>query len=323
MKKLLSVILSAAAIAAASPAVAQTYPDKPIRMVVPYAPGGATDIVARLLAAKMTTVLGQQVLVENKPGASANMGAESVVRAAPDGYTLLLGDLTLVVNPGLFKTMSFDPIRDLAPIGPVAVAPLALVVHSSVPAQNLRELIELARRSPGNLTYGSGGNGNPTHLAVEVLKKAAGVDIMHVPYKGAGPAISDLAGGRTTMMIAGVSSVRQLVQGGRLRALAVTGNQRAEALPSVPTFREAGLPLPEMSLGSWWGLFAPAKLPKDIEARLSAALNTALSSPDFKERTSAMDIDAEPGSAETLRQRMNTETAKWKQFIQSANIVAD
>jgi tripartite-type tricarboxylate transporter receptor subunit TctC len=304
----------------AAPAAAQKFPDRSIRMVVPYAPGGATDIVARQLAVKLGEVLGQQVLIENKPGANANLGGDFVAKSVPDGYTLLMGDLTLAVNPGLLKSMPFDPIKDLTPIGPVAHAPLALVVHPGVQAANLREFIELVRRNPGKLTYGSAGNGNPTQLAAEVMKSAASLDILQVTYKGAGPAVTDLTGGQISMMIAGVSSVHTFVSSGRLRALAVTGQKRSATLPNVPTFQEAGLPLPEMNLGSWWGVFGPAGMPKDIVARLNGAINTVLGLAVVKEQMQALSIEAEPGDADTLTERMKAETTKWGRVIRSANI---
>ncbi len=304
----------------AGPAAAQKFPERAIRLVVPYAPGGATDIVARQVAVKLGEVLGQQVLIENKPGANANLGGDFVAKSTPDGYTLLMGDLTLAVNPGLLKAMPFDPIKDLTPVGPVAHAPLALVVHPAVQAGTLREFIELARRNPGKLSYGSAGNGNPTQLAAEVMKTAASLDILQVTYKGAGPAITDLTGGQISMIIAGVSSVHTFVTAGRLRALAVTGQKRSATLPNVPTFQEAGLPLPEMNLGSWWGIFGPAGLPKDIVSRLNAALNTALAATVVKEQMQALSIEAEPGDAETLTDRMKSETAKWGRVIKAANI---
>ncbi len=316
------IFFAAAAFATASALVAaQKYPERSIRMVVPYAPGGATDIVARQVAVKLGEVLGQQVLIENKPGANANLGGDFVAKAAPDGYTLLMGDLTLAVNPGLLKSMPFDPIKDLTPVGPVAHAPLALVVHPGIAATNLREFIDLARRNPGKFTYGSAGNGNPTQLAAEVMKTAAAVDILQVTYKGAGPAVTDLVGGQISMLIAGVSSVHSFVSSGKLRALAVTGQKRSPTLPSVPTFQEAGLPLPEMNLGSWWGVFGPPGMPREVVARLNAALNTALGSSALKEQMQALSIEAEPGDPDTLTERMRSETTKWGRVIKAANIV--
>lgn len=307
---------------ASGPALADSYPERPIHLVVGYAPGGPTDILARQIAPVLAEVLGQQVVVDNKPGASGNIGGNDVARAKPDGYTLLLGDLTLATNPSLMQRMPFEPQTALTPIAPLAKAPLALVVHPDVPANSLGELLDYARANPGKLTYGTAGNGNLTHLAGEVLKARTGVDIRQVPYKGSGPAITDLVGGQIAMVITGLSSTEGFIQAGKLRPLAITGTQRSAALPEVPTFREAtGLPLEALDVGSWWGLFGPANLPEAVVATLNQATRTALARPDLQARLKGMNIEADPGSPADQKQRLASETATWQTVIQQAGIV--
>lgn len=311
-------------LALAAPAAAQDagYPSHPIKLVVGYSPGGPTDILARQLAPVLADVLDQQVIVDNKPGANGNIGGAEVARARPDGYTLLLGDLTLATNPSLMRSMPFDPQAGLRAVAPLAKAPLALVVNPKVPAATLQELLAYARANPGELTNGTAGNGNLTHLAGEVLKSATGTDIRQVPYKGSGPAITDLVGGQISMVITGISSTEGFIRNGQLRALAITGRERSPALPDVLTFSEAtGLPLPELDLGSWWGLFGPADLPDAVVERLNAAARQILADPALKERLAGMNIVVDPGSPDDMRQRLESETATWRKVIQAAGIV--
>lgn len=298
------------------------YPSKPIRLVVGYSPGGPTDILARQITPALEKVLGQQVIVDNKPGASANIAGAEVARAAPDGYTLLLGDLTLATNPSLMRNMPFNPETDLQAIAPLTIAPLALVVNPSVPATNMKELLDYARANPGKLSNGTAGNGNLTHLAGEVLKTAAGVKIQQVPYKGSGPAVTDLVGGQISMVITGISSTEGFIKTGQLRPLAITGKQRSPALPDVPTFAEAtGMPLPELNLGSWWGLFGPDGMPADVVAKLNQATRTILNDPALQQRLSGMNIQADPGSAQDMADRLTSETETWGKVIRDAGIV--
>ncbi|MBV6304407.1 tripartite tricarboxylate transporter substrate binding protein [Candidimonas humi] len=298
-----------------------TYPSKPIRLVVGYSPGGPSDILARQLAPALGKALGTAIIVENKPGANADIGGAYVAHADPDGYTLLLGDLTLATNPSLMRSMPFKPRTDLRAIAPLAVAPLALVVNMSVPAHNMKELLDYARANPDKLSEGTAGRGNLTHLAGEVLKKAAGVKIEQVPYKGSGPALTDLVGGHISMVITGVSSSKGFIKSGQVRALAITGTRRSASLPDVPTFSEAtGLPLPELNLGSWWGLFGPAGLPDEVVAKLNAATQTILRDAQLQQRLQGLNIEADPGSAQVMAERLNSETTTWGKVIKEAGI---
>ena len=235
---MLRTFLLALASALACGASAQDYPSRPIRLIVPFAPGGGTDILIRILAPKLGAALGQQLVVENRPGASSIIGTELVARSAPDGYTLLAVDTSFTVNPSLQPKLPYDSLKDLAPVIHLAAAPVILVLHPSVPAQSAKELVALAKSQPGALAYASGGNGASTHLAGELFKMVAGIDIVHVPYKGTGPAIADVVAGQVQMNFAGISSARPFVEAGRLRAIAVTGARRNPALPDVPTFAD-------------------------------------------------------------------------------------
>ncbi|MGZ5138479.1 MAG: tripartite tricarboxylate transporter substrate binding protein, partial [Burkholderiales bacterium] len=238
-------------LAGAAPAWAQTYPVKTIRVVVPFAPGGGTDILTRVIAPKMSEMLRQQIIVDNRPGAGSQIGTDLVVKAPPDGYTVLMVDTAFTTNPSLYSKLPYDSIKDLVPVSLSASAPVIMVVHPSVPAKTAKELVALARSHPGALNFASGGPGSSTHLGVELLKYVAKVNLVHIPYKGTGPAVADVLGGQVTMMFAGISSVKQHVEAGRLRAIAVTGDKRSPAMPSVPTFIEAGLKGVDAS--TYWG----------------------------------------------------------------------
>ncbi|GAA4342533.1 tripartite tricarboxylate transporter substrate binding protein [Pigmentiphaga soli] len=312
--------LAAAGGAQAQPAGA--YPNQPVRLLVGYSPGGPTDILARQIGPALSKALGQQVVVENKPGANGNIAGLETARAQPDGYVLLMGDLTLATNPSLMKDMPFDPVKQLGPVAPVATAPLVLVVHPSIPVRNMTELLAYARSHPGQLSNGTAGNGNLTHLAGEVLKTAAKVDIRQIPYKGSGPALTDLVGGQISMVITGLSSTKGFIDNGRVRPLAITGTRRSPQLPDVPTFAEAtGLPLPELNVGSWWGIFAPAGLPAPVAETLNKAIERALADPEVKARLAQMNIDPRPGPAADLGKLLASETATWKRVISQAGIV--
>lgn len=299
----------------------ETYPSRPIRLVVGYAPGGPTDILARQLAPELAAALGQPVIVDNKAGANGNIGGREVVQARPDGYTLLLGDLTLATNPSLMRSMPFDPLKDLKAVAPLAVAPLVLVVHPNVPAKTLGELIGYARANPNKLSIGTAGSGNLTHLAGEVLKISTGVNIQQVPYRGTGPALTDLMGGQVSMVITGLSSTISYIQDSRVRPLAITGKTRSPLLPAVPTFSEAmGKPMPELDLGSWWGLFAPAATPEPIVAKINGAVQKLMSKPEFRQRLAKMNIVADSGTSEAMAARLKSEYDGWARVIRSAGI---
>jgi len=304
-------------------AQAQAYPARPIRLVIPYPPGGPTDILGRPVANKLGEVLGQQVIVENRAGASAILGTESVAKAAPDGYTLLLADINHAVNRSLYKSLPYDSRKDFTPIGLIASASLALIVNASLPARSVQELIALAKSQPGKLSYGSAGAGNLTHLAPELFKVKYGLDILHVPYKGAGPALTDLVAGQTSFVIMGLSATKAFIDSGKLRALAITGDKRARSMPDLPTFAEPGAPLPEMKVGSWWGLAGPARLPRDIVVKLNQSLAQTLLAPEVRARLEALNIDAMPSSPEAFADWLNAQADTWADVVRRAKITPE
>ncbi|MEI6836899.1 MAG: tripartite tricarboxylate transporter substrate binding protein [Alcaligenaceae bacterium] len=300
---------------------AQTWPTRSIRLVIPFAPGGGTDILARVIAPKLSEVLGQQVVVENKPGASSIIGSQIVVQAAPDGYTVMMVDSSIYVNPGLRTELPYNTMKDLTPLVHMAVAPVILVVHPSVQAQTLAELIALGKAKPESLLYGSGGNGSSPHMAGELFNIASGVAITHVPYKGTGEALSAVLAGQVPLTYSGISSVRQAVEAGRLRALALTGAQRNAALPNVPTFVESGLPTVDCS--SHWGMLGPAGMAPEIVAKFNTAVNQVLADVAIKERIAALGYDVAGGPPEAYTKLLNTEIEKWRQVIKTAGIKAN
>jgi tripartite-type tricarboxylate transporter receptor subunit TctC len=301
-------------------ASAAAYPDRPIKLVIPYAAGGPTDVLGRLVGQKLAERLKQAVVIENRPGSGAAVGFAAVAKAVPDGYTLLLGDINLAVNPFLYKSLPYDAQKELAPIGLVASAPLVMLVSQNSPARSLQDLMALAKADPGKLTFGSAGAGNTTHLSMELFKAKMGLDIVHVPYKGANPALNDLVAGHVSMMVTGLSGAKSLVEAGKLRALAITGDKRAAVWPQVPTFAEAGAPLPEMKVGSWWGLFAPAGTPSEIVGELSQALNQSLSSADLLQRLRELNIEPMAGTPKELERWVSAEMGTWSQVIKRSGI---
>ena len=300
---------------------AQNWPTRSIRLVIPFAPGGGTDILARVIAPKLSEVLGQQVVVENKPGASSIIGSQIVVQAAPDGYTVMMVDSSIYVNPGLRTELPYNTMKDLTPLVHMAVAPVILVVHPSVQAQTLAELIALGKAKPESLLYGSGGNGSSPHMAGELFNIASGVAITHVPYKGTGEALSAVLAGQVPLTYSGISSVRQAVEASRLRALALTGAQRNAALPNVPTFAESGLPSVDCS--SHWGMLGPAGMAPEVVAKFNTAVNQVLADVAIKERIAALGYDVAGGPPEAYTKLLNTEIEKWRQVIKTAGIKAN
>ena len=300
---------------------AQTWPTRSIRLVIPFAPGGGTDILARVIAPKLSEVLGQQVVVENKPGASSIIGSQIVVQAAPDGYTVMMVDSSIYVNPGLRTELPYNTMKDLTPLVHMAVAPVILVVHPSVQAQTLAELIALGKAKPESLLYGSGGNGSSPHMAGELFNIASGLAITHVPYKGTGEALSAVLAGQVPLTYSGISSVRQAVEAGRLRALALTGAQRNAALPNVPTFAESGLPTVDCS--SHWGMLGPAGMAPEVVAKFNRAVNQVLADVAIKERIAALGYDVAGGPPEAYTKLLNTEIEKWRKVIKTAGIKAN
>lgn len=307
----------------ATDALAQTYPTRPIRLIIGYAPGGATDVLGRLVSTPLGAELGQSIVVENRPGAGALLAGEVVVKAAPDGYTLLFGDISLVINPGLRKSLPFDVRKDFTAIGLVAAAPLILVVNASFPGRNLQELMALAKKAPGKLTYGSGGTGNTTHLIPELFKEKYGLDILHVPYKGSGLALTDLVADRVSLAVIGLSVAKPFIDSGKVRVLAITGEKRGASLPDVPTFAEAGAPLPETKLGSWWGLFGPAALPRNVVVQLNQALARALGRPELRPRLAALNIAPVSSTPDEFANWINAEISMWGGVVKRANIAPE
>jgi tripartite-type tricarboxylate transporter receptor subunit TctC len=301
---------------------ASTYPAKPIRLVVPFTPGGSTDILARAVAQELTKAWGQAVIVDNVPGAGGAIGAEKVAKAAPDGYTLLMGHIgTLAVNPSLYPNLPYDPIKSFAPVAWVARVPNVLVVHPSVKANNVKELVALAKASPGRLNYGSGGNGSAANLATEYFKLQAGTSLVHIPYRGTAPAVTDLLGGQIQVLFTGAPAVLGQVKNGQLRALAVSSPTRVAALPDVPTVAESGYK--DFEADQWYGVVAPAGTPRDVVAKLNAQINQALASPDMKTRLNNEGAIATPATPEAFGQLIARELARWKPVIQSGRVRAD
>ena len=318
---LLGVFLLATGLLAPFAAHGEPYPNRPIRIIVPYAAGGAVDIVARTLGQPLSETLKQPVIVDNRPGASANIGMELVSKAAPDGYTLLMASNGIATNMTLFPQLTFDGRRDFEPIAKIGYAPLVIVVPASSSAKSLKDLIAMAKAEPGKLTYASAGNGSSGHLAGELLKSTAKVDILHVPYKGGAPAITDLLGERITFMPINPVEVIAHIRGGRLRALAVASDKRFSLLPDVPTAAEAGLPGYETSV--WWGLVAPAKTSPDIVRQLNAETNKALANPALAGKLAELDVVVTPGTSDQLTAFIKSQTELWSGVIKSAGIQPD
>lgn len=310
-------LAAGAVLALGQGAAAQGYPVKPVRLIVPFAPGGAADIIGRMVAAQLAERLGEQIVVENRPGAGGAVGAEVALRAKPDGYTLLLFSSAHAINPALHK-LPYDPLRDLAPLGRAATAVSALVVHPSVPATSVRELVALARRNPGKLDFGSAGVGSFTHLAIQLFRMLAGIDIVIVDYKGAGPAVIDLLGGHTQASISTLSAFMPHLRSGRLRLLAVGARERSPLLPQAPTIAEAGVPGFEAS--PWFGFALPAGTPPAIVARLAKELEVALAREPLRSRL--LDQGAHPdflGPAE-FASFYAAEMAKWAKVVKAAKV---
>lgn len=300
-------------------AAAQSYPDRPVRILVGYPPGGGTDLVARLVAQPLSERWGQAVVVENRPGAAAIIATEAVVKAKPDGYVLLMAYATeLAVNPATFKKLPYDPVRDLAPIARLGSAPLVMAVHPALPAQNLRELVALAKAKPGALSYSSSGTGSVHQFAGELFKLRTGADIVHIPYKGSGPATADAVSGQVQVTFASVASVLRFVQAGRLRALAVTSAERSPQLADVPTMAEAGVP--DVQLTSWYGLLAPAGTPAEILRKISADLAAVMASPTLARGFSTQGLDMVQSSPAEFAQFIREEAAKFARIAKAAHI---
>jgi len=318
--KAIAVIAAAVASTAAGSACAQDFPSKPIRFLVGQAPGGATDIVARLVASKMSEALGQNIAVENRTGAAGSIAAASVAKSLADGHTALVVSSSYSINPSLYTNLPFDPQKDLAPVSLLAEAPFLLVVHPSIPARSVKDLIGLAKAKPGTLTYGSGGIGSSGHLAGALFELASGVKVTHVPYKGAGQALVDLLGGQITFMFASVLSSGPHVKRERLRVLGVTSAKRSHALPQVPTIAETGLT--GYATTTWYGVLVPAGTPQGVIDRLAAAAGKAVASPEVRDRMLADGAEPVGSPPAAFQKHLATEIAKWRKVVKSAGISA-
>jgi tripartite-type tricarboxylate transporter receptor subunit TctC len=301
-------------------AAAQNYPAKTVRMVVGYPPGGPTDVIARLVSQKLTQALGQQVIVDNRPGASGMIGAELTVRAAPDGYTLLMVPVTYAVTPSLFAKMTYDVEKDLAPVAQVAAAPFILVVHPTLPVKTVKDLITLDRRNPGQINFASASTGGMPHLAGELFNSMTGTKLVHIPYKGAAPATTDLISGQVTLMFNNMLSSMPQVKAGRLRAVAVTSTKRSAAAPELPTIAET---VPGYEASGWYGAFAPAATPRDIINRLNTEMNRAMKMPDVIQRLAGDGVEAVGTTPEQFAAYLKQEVAKWGKVVKASGAKAD
>lgn len=317
-------MLTAVALATLVPlsaAWAQAYPAKPITMVVPFPPGGPTDLVARVLAQKMSEQMGQPILVDNKPGANGNIGAVAVSKAPADGYTVLYNTSSITLSPALYKKLAYDVKRDLAPVSSTAVVPLALVVHPAVPANNVKEFIAYAKAHPGKLSYGSAGNGNVTHLAAFQFALSNGIDATHVPYRGSAPADVDLVGGQIQFMTDTVNSVAPFVRDKRMKVLAVTTPQRIALFPDAPTLAESGMP--GFDAGAWQGLMVPAATPRAVVDRLNAEVRKALKNPDVLERLALQGTEPLGSTPEEYGAYIGKELVRWASVVKATGVTLD
>lgn len=303
----------------AAGAVAQPYPSKPVRIVIPFPPGGGTDSIVRAFSARFAEALGQSLVLDNRSGANGNVGTELVAKSAPDGYTLLKnGSGTLAINPSLYSRLPYDPLRDFAPIGLTVLQPHVLTVHPSIPVRTVADLVRLAKSQPGKLNFASSGNGSLAHLGGELFKSAAGVDVVHVPYKGAAPALVDLLGGQVHMVFASSPAVMPHIKTKRLRAVAVTTRNRISVMPQVPTVNESGLA--GFVLIGWYGLLAPAGTPAAIVRKLNVDLNRTLALADVRERLEGLGLEIETSTPEDFGRFMAAEIDKYAKVVRAANI---
>ena len=318
--KLIRVALGALALASAL-ALAEGYPEKPVHLIVPFPAGAGTDAVARVVAQKLSEALSAAVVVENRPGASGAIGAAEVARAEPDGYTLLFVASPFTTVAAAASNPGYDPLRQFVPVAPIAVGPLAFVVGSAVPAKTMREFVALAKSEPGKLNYGSAGTGSVNHLALELLKARAGIDVVHVPYKGIAPATVDLLSGQIQAITASIPATLPYVAQNRVRVLAVTGPRRSPLLPDVPTWREAGVA--DAEVVNYWGIVAPAGTPREIVARLNAEVTRALRQPDVKERLEREGSELVAGPPGQLATIIETDLARWRKLITETKLRLD
>jgi tripartite-type tricarboxylate transporter receptor subunit TctC len=322
MKRIAAVLLAIALPILHGTVAAQTWPTKPIKWIVPFAPGGTTDILARTIGEKLATALGQPVVIENRPGAGGGVGAEFTAKAPPDGYTIMGGTIsTHAINASLYKSLPYDPVKDFEPITLIARVPNMLVVNPDIPAKNVAELIALLKSSPGKYTFASSGNGTSQHLSGELFKSMAGVDMQHIPYKGSPPALQDVVGGQVTMTFDNITTAWPLAKGGKLRALAVTTAMRSPIAPDVPTLAEAGLAGYEV--GSWQGVFAPAGTPPEIVRRLNVEMVKIINMPDVRDKLIGLGAEPVANTPEEFSALVKTEVVKWAGVVKQSGARVD
>jgi tripartite-type tricarboxylate transporter receptor subunit TctC len=302
-------------------AAAQTYPDKPVRMVVPFAAGGTSDILARVIGPVLKELMGQPIVIDNRPGAGSNIGADLVAKSAPDGYTLLMATPALSSNPVLYRNLSYDPQRDLTPVTLVCEIPIVLIVHPSVPAKTVTELVDYLKAQSGKANFGSSGNGGIGHLVGEMFKAATGVGMVHVPYRGNGPALNDLVSGRLTMLFSDVAGALPYISSGQVRALAITSERRSAALPQVPTMVEAGVR--GFQATSWFGVFVPAGVPKPIVEKLSADIARSIRSGDTARRLGELQFELVGSTPDAFAEYFRREVAKWTEVVKKSGATVD
>ncbi len=321
MKVHVAIAMGLAVFVAAQIAGAQSYPAKPIRAVIPFPPGGAADALIRPLSPKLGEMLAQQIVVDSRPGANGNIAAEIVARAPADGYTLLFGNSSLPISVTLYDKLPFDVTKDFTPISLVALTPSVLVVHPSIPVRTIKDVIALARKNPGKLNFASGGVGNTMHLAAALLNTMAGTNMVHVPYKGAGPAIVDVIGGQCDMVFVNIAPVLGHIRAGKVNAIAVTSKVRATVLPEVPTVAESGMPGYEST--TWYGFLGPAGLPKEIVARLNSAIIAAVGAKETRERYVALGSEPETSSPEQFAAYLRNDIASWAKVVKASGAKAE
>jgi tripartite-type tricarboxylate transporter receptor subunit TctC len=299
----------------------ESWPSRPIRFILPFPPGGGTDILGRVIADRLSASLGQPVVIENRGGAGGNVGAEAAAKAAPDGYTIVLVAPSLAISPTLYAKLNYDPVRDFAPVSLVATVPNVMVTHPSVAAQTLQEFIALAKSKPGGMNFGSGGNGTSNHLAGELFNLVTGTKLVHIPYKGVNLAMNDVLSGEIHLVVIGIPAAAPHIKSGKLRALALIAPQRSRTLPEVPTIAEAGLP--DFEVTTWYGVLAPAGTPRPIVARLNAELVRIMHAADLKERLDAMGTEPRTSTPEEFAAYIRQEIAKWGDVIRKAGLKAE
>jgi len=297
------------------------YPARPVRLIVPFAPAGSADALARTLQPSLSEALGQPVVIDNRPGASSTIGTEMAARAAPDGYTLVMITTTHTVNPSLLAKLPYDSVKDFSPVSLVVSQPNILVVHPSVPVKSVKELVALAKAKPNTLNFASGGNGSSPHLSGELFKLVAAIEITHIPYKGSGPGVTDLLGGHVQMMFAGPLALEQHIKSGRLRALAVADRRRSTVVPDIPTMTEAGFP--GVETGTWYGILAPARTPPAIVTSLQRTIARTVQMPDLKSRIVNQGVDIVASSPDDFHKFIIAEIAKWSRVVQKAGVRVD